>query len=150
MFITPCVRNSTGSTPTGQTLARPFGRFAGRGDEINVELTMRGSFGGVGRYNIQPYSSQLRRLPFVKQHFTAILHQHTYFLPDQDILRPTHSQPHQHTTISQHCPTMAPHAENVTGVASDGKEVPVNPGEAPLEPGIKKNIAQGQMIAFPS
>lgn len=47
---------------------------------------------------------------------------------------------------------MAPHAENgnVTGVASDGKEVPVNPGEAPLEPGIKKSIAQGKMIAFPS
>jgi hypothetical protein len=45
---------------------------------------------------------------------------------------------------------MAPHAENVTGTASDGKEVPVNTGEAALEPGIKKNIAQGQMIAFPS
>jgi hypothetical protein len=43
---------------------------------------------------------------------------------------------------------MAPHAENTTGIASDGKEVPV--GEAPLEPGLKKNIAQGQMIAFPS
>ena len=46
-LTTPCVRNSTGSMPTGQTLARPFGRFAGRGDEINVELTMRGSSGGV-------------------------------------------------------------------------------------------------------
>lgn len=45
---------------------------------------------------------------------------------------------------------MAPHAEDkATGVASDGNEVPVNPGEAPLEPGIKKNIAQGKMIEFP-
>ena len=45
---------------------------------------------------------------------------------------------------------MAPHAENVTATAFDGKEVPVNPGDAPLEPGIKKNIAQGKMIQFPS
>ena len=38
---------------------------------------------------------------------------------------------------------MAPHAENVTGVASDGKEVPVNPGEAPHEPGnfLETNIS---------
>jgi len=45
---------------------------------------------------------------------------------------------------------MAPHAENTTATASDGKEVPVNDGDAPLEPGVKKNIAQGKMIAFPS
>jgi hypothetical protein len=45
---------------------------------------------------------------------------------------------------------MAPHAENTTGTAPDGKEVPVNNGDAPLEPGVKKNIAQGKMIAFPS
>jgi hypothetical protein len=44
---------------------------------------------------------------------------------------------------------MAPHAENTTGTASDGKEVSVNAGDAPLEPGVKKNIAQGKMIAFP-
>jgi len=44
---------------------------------------------------------------------------------------------------------MAPHAENTTGTASDGKEVPVNAGDAPLEPGVKKNIAQGKMISFP-
>lgn len=45
---------------------------------------------------------------------------------------------------------MAPHAENATGTASDGNEVPVNSGDAPLEPGVKKNIAQGKMTAFPS
>lgn len=45
---------------------------------------------------------------------------------------------------------MAPHAEDkATGVALNGDEVSVNPGQAPLEPGIKKNIAQGKMISFP-
>lgn len=45
---------------------------------------------------------------------------------------------------------MAPHAEDkATGVASNGQKEPVNPGQAPLEPGIKKNIAQGKMTAFP-
>lgn len=43
---------------------------------------------------------------------------------------------------------MAPHAEETpTARASDGNDVPV--GEAPLEPGVKKNIAQGKMISFP-
>lgn len=79
------------------------------------------------------------------------LHRSIYFLLFKASSLPTHSQPHQHITSHNiNCPTMAPHAENVTGVASDGKEVPVNPGEAPLEPGIKKNIAQGQMVAFPT
>lgn len=43
---------------------------------------------------------------------------------------------------------MAPHAED-TPVArsSNGEDVPV--GEAPHEPGVKKNIAQGKMISFP-
>jgi hypothetical protein len=45
---------------------------------------------------------------------------------------------------------MAPHSEDTTGIAPDGKEVPVNDGAAPLEPGVKKNIAQGKMINFPS
>jgi hypothetical protein len=45
---------------------------------------------------------------------------------------------------------MAPHSEDTTGIAPDGKEVPVNDGTAPLEPGVKKNIAQGKMINFPS
>lgn len=147
--------------PTGQLLARPFGRLQ-QAEAIgkNVELMMRGSTSMVAlgsRYNdIQPHSSQLRRLPlFIKQHTLHYCNPPTLhpLLLKSGILRPTHSQPHQHktTTISQHClTTMAPHAENVTGVASDGKEVPVNPGEAPLEPGIKKNIAQGKMIAFPS
>jgi hypothetical protein len=45
---------------------------------------------------------------------------------------------------------MAPHAEEKpTGVASNGETATVNAGEVPLEPGIKKNIAQGKMIAFP-
>nr|POE99381.1 decarboxylase novr [Quercus suber] len=48
---------------------------------------------------------------------------------------------------------MAPHAEDsqspATGTAANGNTVPVNSGEAPLEPGIKKNIAQGKMMAFP-
>jgi len=45
---------------------------------------------------------------------------------------------------------MAPHAdEKPTGVAANGDSVAVNAGEAPLEPGVKKNIAQGKMISFP-
>ncbi|KAK4626491.1 Decarboxylase NovR [Fulvia fulva] len=44
---------------------------------------------------------------------------------------------------------MAPHAEETNGVASYGNTVPVNEGQAPLEPGIKKNIAQGKMLEFP-
>jgi len=43
---------------------------------------------------------------------------------------------------------MAPHAEDV-GKASDGNTVPVNSGEAPLEPGVKSKIAQGKMVEFP-
>lgn len=50
---------------------------------------------------------------------------------------------------------MAPHAEGQNGngtteaVASNGHTVPVNEGQAPLEPGIKKTIAQGKMTEFP-
>lgn len=42
---------------------------------------------------------------------------------------------------------MAPHAEEAT--ASNGNTVPVNEGQAPLEPGVKKSIAQGKMMEFP-
>lgn len=45
---------------------------------------------------------------------------------------------------------MAPHAESPTALASDGKQEEVNAGEAQLEPGVKKSIAQGKMIEFPS
>ncbi|KAF2773463.1 arad-like aldolase/epimerase [Teratosphaeria nubilosa] len=44
---------------------------------------------------------------------------------------------------------MAPHAEEPTGVSSNGHVEKVNAGEAPLEPGVKKNIAQGKMVEFP-
>jgi hypothetical protein len=45
---------------------------------------------------------------------------------------------------------MAPHAEStVTGKASNGEEVPVNPGTAPLEPGVAKKIAEGKQLTFP-
>ncbi|KAK5133591.1 hypothetical protein LTR08_007539 [Meristemomyces frigidus] len=45
---------------------------------------------------------------------------------------------------------MAPHAEDgPVGTASNGNTVAVNPGDAPLEPGIKKSIAQGKMMDFP-
>ncbi|KAK6437741.1 hypothetical protein LTR95_006057 [Oleoguttula sp. CCFEE 5521] len=45
---------------------------------------------------------------------------------------------------------MAPHAEDEpTGASSNGHTVPVNSGEAPLEPGVKASIAQGKMIEFP-
>ncbi|KAK4504128.1 hypothetical protein PRZ48_005043 [Zasmidium cellare] len=45
---------------------------------------------------------------------------------------------------------MAPHAEDApVGLAENGHTVPVNDGQAPLEPGVKKNIAQGKMIEFP-
>ena len=51
---------------------------------------------------------------------------------------------------------MAPHAEQPNGTSSSpltadvpSSHPPVNAGEAPLEPGVKKNIAQGQMISFP-
>lgn len=46
---------------------------------------------------------------------------------------------------------MAPYAEDtpIEGQASNGHTVPVNGGEAPMEPGIKKNIAQGKMTEFP-
>ena len=44
---------------------------------------------------------------------------------------------------------MAPHAEEPIGVSANGHSEPVNGGEAPLEPGVKKNIAQGKMINFP-
>lgn len=39
---------------------------------------------------------------------------------------------------------MAPHAEDTNGVAH-----PVNEGEAPHEPGVKKTIAEGNMVRFP-
>lgn len=46
--------------------------------------------------------------------------------------------------------TMAPHAEDSpVGTASNGHTVPVNDGQAPMEPGVKKNIAQGKMTEFP-
>jgi hypothetical protein len=45
---------------------------------------------------------------------------------------------------------MAPHAESeVTGKASNGTEVPVNDGAAPLEPGVTKKIAEGKQMTFP-
>jgi len=45
---------------------------------------------------------------------------------------------------------MAPHAESeVTGKASNGAEVPVNNGAAPLEPGVTKKIAEGKQMSFP-
>lgn len=49
----------------------------------------------------------------------------------------------------QYPKSMAPHAETGTARASDGHTVPVNEGEAPHEPGVKKTIAQGKMAAFP-
>ena len=45
---------------------------------------------------------------------------------------------------------MAPHAESeMTGKASNGGEVPVNDGAAPLEPGVTKKIAEGKQMTFP-
>lgn len=51
---------------------------------------------------------------------------------------------------------MAPHAEETNGTngAHVTADVPssapaVNAGEAPLEPGVKKNVAQDQVINFP-
>lgn len=45
---------------------------------------------------------------------------------------------------------MAPHATDSTvGYSSEGTTEPVNNGEAPLEPGIKKSIAHGKMTEFP-
>ncbi|KAK3673306.1 hypothetical protein LTR78_006851 [Recurvomyces mirabilis] len=45
---------------------------------------------------------------------------------------------------------MAPHAEDAPeGLNSNGNTEPVNAGEAPLEPGVKKNIARGKMLDFP-
>jgi len=45
---------------------------------------------------------------------------------------------------------MAPHAEDAPeGLNSNGSTEPVNAGEAPLEPGVKKSIAKGKMIEFP-
>ncbi|KAK5725785.1 hypothetical protein LTR15_003975 [Elasticomyces elasticus] len=46
---------------------------------------------------------------------------------------------------------MAPHAtenDTIEGFNGNGAE-PVNAGEAPLEPGVKKSVAQGKMIEFP-
>ncbi|KAK0960326.1 hypothetical protein LTR91_020384, partial [Friedmanniomyces endolithicus] len=46
---------------------------------------------------------------------------------------------------------MAPHAtesSTVEGFNGHGME-PVNAGEAPLEPGVKKSVAQGKMVEFP-
>lgn len=40
---------------------------------------------------------------------------------------------------------MAPHAED----QPMGSSEPINNGEAPLEPGIKKSIAQGKIPTFP-
>ena len=85
-LTTPCVRNSTGSMPTGQTLARPFGRSSpSRGDGIGrerVELMMRGS--GVrsliDTYNINTSVTTITPIetqPFVKYHSIVILHHHT-------------------------------------------------------------------------
>lgn len=43
---------------------------------------------------------------------------------------------------------MAPHAEDASVArSSSGQDVAV--GQAPLEPGVKKNIAEGKMISFP-
>ena len=39
---------------------------------------------------------------------------------------------------------MAPHAEDTNGTT-----VPVNDGEAPLEPGVKKSHAQDRMVNWP-
>jgi hypothetical protein len=45
---------------------------------------------------------------------------------------------------------MSPHAESATtGTASNGDEVPVNTGAAPLEPGVTKKIAEGKQMTFP-
>lgn len=46
---------------------------------------------------------------------------------------------------------MAPHAEEqpAIGVAGNGESQEVSRGEAPHEPGLKKNIAQGKMMEFP-
>ena len=47
---------------------------------------------------------------------------------------------------------MAPHAEETVNghdaMSSTGHTETA--GDAPLEPGVKKNIAQGKMISFPS
>lgn len=83
-FTRPFVRSKTGSMPTGQSLARPFGRLQ-QAEAIgkNVELMMRGSTSMVAlgsRYNnIQPHSSQLRRLPlFINRHTTAIFYHYIH------------------------------------------------------------------------
>lgn len=70
IFTSPFVRSKTGSVPTGQLLARPFGRLQqAEAMGKNVELMMRGSTSMVAlgsRYNnIQPHSSHLRRLPLL-------------------------------------------------------------------------------------
>lgn len=52
---------------------------------------------------------------------------------------------------------MAPHAEEssqgnsggVEIVTANGSSATVNDGEAPLEPGVKKNVAHGKMAEFP-
>ncbi|EME82903.1 uncharacterized protein MYCFIDRAFT_164211 [Pseudocercospora fijiensis CIRAD86] len=44
---------------------------------------------------------------------------------------------------------MAPHAQDPVGVSANGHSEAVNNGEAPLEPGVKKTIAQGKMMEFP-
>lgn len=84
IFTSPFVRSKADSVPTGQLLARPFGRLQ-QAEAIgkNVELMMRGSASMVAlgsRYNnIQPHSSQLRRLPlFINRHTTAILYHYIH------------------------------------------------------------------------
>jgi len=45
---------------------------------------------------------------------------------------------------------MAPHAtDNFVGATSDGPTEQVNAGEAPLEPGVKKDIAERKIMNFP-
>jgi ribulose-5-phosphate 4-epimerase/fuculose-1-phosphate aldolase len=44
---------------------------------------------------------------------------------------------------------MAPHATEPVAYDSEGTKQPVNNGEAPLEPGVKKHVADEKMIEFP-
>ncbi|EMD00788.1 hypothetical protein BAUCODRAFT_61287 [Baudoinia panamericana UAMH 10762] len=44
---------------------------------------------------------------------------------------------------------MAPHATEPIGTNTNGSTEPVNAGEAPHEPGIKSDVAEGKMMEFP-
>lgn len=105
---------------------------------------MRGRVASVGISIIAIDRPIIRQLDFL--HRTHLINTTLRFSCIYLSCNQTQSALHAYNLITS---TMAPHAENVTGVAADGKEVPVNSGDVPLEPGVKKNIAQGKMTAFP-